>query len=318
MKSENSDSRTFTNARQSGADIASKRAASAGEIPFSQVEKRIPNRSSALEGSNGTRSSPESFSAGRVTLHRHPRQISAYLGTCPPLSTVGLATMTSTTLRLTQQYLTTMTSSPSRVPRMNLRCHQVSNSPVCPRAREGAVGGRWLSHAMSRARSVSGQYPLRHGVPGQQVLDLLALEDDVFQRCLSAQPASHSAAEVQQGQLCSSPARPRRCCALLSQQLLHLTYRWWSESEGPDIEEGDVSSLAAAAYIRIKLHSARYPDPAPFQLPDPQQPARSLTDLLTTLAAILGRRQPHNVPLLHTALAVHEVTEEYRILESSW
>ena len=38
---------------------------------------------------------------------------------------------------------------------------------------------------------------------GQQVPDLLALEDDVFQRCLSAQPALHTAAEVQQGQVCS-------------------------------------------------------------------------------------------------------------------
>ena len=47
--------------------------------------------------------------------------------------------------------------------------------------------------------------------------------------------------------------------------------------------------LAAVAYICIKLHSARYPDPAPYQLPDPRQPARSVTDLLTTLAAILGR-----------------------------
>ena len=56
----------------------------------------------------------------------------------------------------------------------------------------------------------------------------------------------------------------------------------------------------------LKLHSARYPDPAPFQLPDPR-----------TLAPILGRRQPHNVSPLHTAQAVHEVVaEEYRILES--
>ena len=55
------------------------------------------------------------------------------------------------------------------------------------------------------------------------------------------------------------------------------------------------------------------PDLAPFQLP----PARTLTDLLTTLAVIRGRRQPHNVPPLHTAQAVHEVvTEEHRILES--
>ena len=58
--------------------------------------------------------------------------------------------------------------------------------------------------------------------------------------------------------------------------------------------------MAAAAYISISLHS------------------RSLTDLVTTLAAILGRRQPHNVPPLHTAEAVHEVvTEEYSILEFS-
>ena len=67
----------------------------------------------------------------------------------------------------------------------------------------------------------------------------------------------------------------------------------------------------------IKLHSARYPDPAPFQLPDPRQPARSLTGFLTALAAVVGSRQPHNVPPLHTAQAVHEVvTGECRILES--
>ena len=38
-----------------------------------------------------------------------------------------------------------------------------------------------------------------NGVGGQHVLDLLMLEDDVFQRCLSAQPDPHSAPEVQQG-----------------------------------------------------------------------------------------------------------------------
>ena len=37
-------------------------------------------------------------------------------------------------------------------------------------------------------------------------------------------------------------------------------HRWWSETDGPDIEEEDVYSLAAAAHIGIKLHSARYPD----------------------------------------------------------
>ena len=41
------------------------------------------------------------------------------------------------------------------------------------------------------------------------------------------------------------------------------------------------------------------------------------SDLLTTLAAILCRRQPHNVPPLHVAQAVHELlAKEYRTLES--
>ena len=75
--------------------------------------------------------------------------------------------------------------------------------------------------------------------------------------------------------------------------------------------------FAAAVYIHIKLHSARYPDPAPFQLPDPRQPARSLSDLLPAIAALLAGRRPHNAPLLHSAWTVHEVVaEEYRILES--
>ena len=96
-----------------------------------------------------------------------------------------------------------------------------------------------------------------------------------------------------------------------------MTHRWWSESEGPDIEEEDVYSLAAAACVGFKLRSARYPDPAPSQLPDPRQLAPSLTNL-TALAAALGRRQPRNVPPLHTAQPVHVVVvEEHRIL-SFW
>ena len=83
----------------------------------------------------------------------------------------------------------------------------------------------------------------------------------------------------------------------------------------PTLTRGDVFALAAAAHIGIKLHSARYPDPAPLLQPGPRQPTRSLTDLLTALAASLGRRQSHNVPPLHTAQVVHEVvSEEYRTL----
>ena len=77
------------------------------------------------------------------------------------------------------------------------------------------------------------------------------------------------------------------------------------------------SAQVFCGYIGIKLHSARYPDTAPLQLPVFVQPARSLTDLLTALAATLGRRHPRNVPPLHTAQAVHEVVaEEYRILDT--
>ena len=92
------------------------------------------------------------------------------------------------------------------------------------------------------------------------MLDLLALEDDVIQRCLSAQPAPHSVAEVQQGQVCAHLLRDLASTApsaLFSQQLLDLTCRWWSEAEGPDIDVNDVYSLAAAAKICIKLHAGQ-------------------------------------------------------------
>ena len=69
-----------------------KRAASVGEIPSSHVETRDPNRSPAPEGSHGPRSSPESFSAGKVASRRHHRQSFEPLGTCPPLLTAGSAT----------------------------------------------------------------------------------------------------------------------------------------------------------------------------------------------------------------------------------
>ena len=155
------------------------------------------------------------------------------------------------------------------------------------------------------------------------MLDLLVLEDDVCQRCLSAQPDTIAllrsnwckCAHLLRDLAATADLPPH--CALFSEQPLDLTQRWWSETEGTDIEEGDVHPLAAAAQICNKLHSARHPDLAPFQLPDPRQRPRSLTGITTAPAATLGRRQPHNVPPLHTAQVVHEVvSEEYRILES--
>ena len=104
--------------------------------------------------------------------------------------------------------------------------------------------------------------------------------------------------------------------ALFFQQLLELTHRWWSEREDNDIDIGDVRHLAAAVYFHLELHSARCPDPGPYQVPDPRQPARPLADLLTAIAALLARRQSHNAPLLHSVRTIQEVlTEEYRILE---
>ena len=94
-----------------------------------------------------------------------------------------------------------------------------------------------------------------NGVAGQRVLDLLALEDGVFQRCLSAQPDPTALERSTRGK-CAYLLRDLDAtadlpphCPLFALQLLDLTHRWWSESEGPDIEEGDVYSLAAAAYI---------------------------------------------------------------------
>ena len=68
-------------------------------------------------------------------------------GDTSPLSTAGPATTTSTTLRLTQQYLTaTVTLSPQQTARVNLCSHQVSSWPVCPRASgDVVVSRRWLS-----------------------------------------------------------------------------------------------------------------------------------------------------------------------------
>ena len=145
------------------------------------------------------------------------------------------------------------------------------------------------------------------------MLDLLALKDDVFQRCLSTQPDPTALQRSNRGK-CAHLLRDLDAtadlpphCPLFALQLLDLTHRWWSEPEGSDIEEGDVYSMATTACVGIELHSATYPDPRSI-------PA---SRLLTALATALGRRQPRNVPPPHTAQAVHEVVvKEYCILDS--
>ena len=181
------------------------------------------------------------------------------------LSTAGLVTTTSTTLRLTQQYQTTVTLTPQRAARMNLCSSQVSNCPVCSLAiwvccRLTVVLPRNVQDPQGlRPVSLFDNLHLKdsfedNGVSGQQVLDLfLALEDDVFQRCLSAQPDPTALQRSNRGKgalllrdLDATVDLPPHC-SLLALQLLDLTHRRWSKSEGPDIEEENVYALAAAA-----------------------------------------------------------------------
>ena len=69
--------------------------------------------------------------------------------------------------------------------------------------------------------------------------------------------------------------------ALFSQQLLDLTHRWWTEREDRDIDINGVHP----SQPHSTLTSSCIPDPAPFQLPDHRQPALSLTDFITAIAA---------------------------------
>ena len=79
-------------------------------------------------------------------------------------------------------------------------------------------------------------------------------------------------------------------------------------SSSCDIHIFAILPLAAAVYIFVEMN------PAPAQVP--QQTARPLADLLTTVARFLTRRQPHNAPSFHTAWTIQQiVNEEYRILE---
>ena len=125
--------RAATSSRQSNASVRSrhriqpKRAAFAGEITPSQVES-MKSKSLSYDGEQ-----PWLAQMSRI-LQRGQRALLTELcttGNMSPLLTVGPATTTSTTLRLTQQYYTT-TSSPWRAPCMSLCRHQVSNCRVCP------------------------------------------------------------------------------------------------------------------------------------------------------------------------------------------
>ena len=85
-----------------------------------------------------------------------------------------------------------------------------------------------------------------HGVSGQVVDEMLALEWDTFRRCFLAQPAL-SVLQRFNRRKCAFLLRDLAATAdlpphsaLFSQQLLDLIHRWWTEREDPDIDINDV------------------------------------------------------------------------------
>ena len=184
---------------------------------------------------------------------------------------------------------------------------------------EGSVIGRGcLSHAMCRptASQVRPREQLR-GQQGWRVLDLLALENDVFQRCLSAQPDTTALQRSNRGKcadlLCDLDATPTcRPTARFS-----LCSCWNSPtSGGPRHWGGDVFTLAARLILALnctppgtqtQLHSS-------FQTLG-SRPAFSLTSsrLLPLLTAGDNLATCH----LCTRLRVREVVvEEFHILDT--
>ena len=159
----------------------------------------------------------------------------------PILATVDLATTTMPTPRLTKQYQTTTTLAPLPVVRLDRRSHQVSNRLV--RSRSEQVGCFWPT------MTFLGDCP--NQLPGSLVSPFHLLQ---FENILGYHGVSW---QVKDEMLALEWETYRRC---------------FPAQPAPSAY---VHSLAAAVYIYIKLHSARYPDPAPFQLQTlGSQPAR--------------------------------------------
>ena len=156
--------------------------------------------------------------------------------------------------------------------------------------------GDFVRQCVPRGSTSSGDIELDalfedHGVSWLAIDEMFALEWATYRRCFQAQPLL-SALQRYIRRKCAHLLRDLAATAdlppnsaLFSQQLLDLAHRWF-EREDNDIDIGDFHPLAAAVYIHIKLHSARYPDAVPYQFPDPQQLARPLADLLIAIAAL--------------------------------
>ena len=104
-----------------------------------------------------------------------------------------------------------------------------------------------------------------NGVSGQLVLDKLAFVSDVLHRCF---PAALAPTELQRfnkrssacvvGELVGTADLPQHS-VFLSLQILDLTRRQWSDSQGNGVDDNDIFSLAAAVCICIKLSTVRVP-----------------------------------------------------------
>ena len=241
------------------------------------------------------------------------------------LWTVDMATTTIQSPRLTQQYqMTAMTSPPSPVNRVYAAIKLLADR-LCP---HGAVcfrlavifPGDFVSQFVPRGSASPGDLELEnifedHEVSWLIIDEMFALELETYRRCFPCDCRTTTGASAPTS--CETSPLCRLTVHSSPSSFKDLTHRWWTEREDNDTDIVDVHALAAAVYIHFKFHSARYPDPVPYQFPDPQQSVRPLADLLTAMAALLARRPPHNAPLLHSAWTIQEVvTEECRILLS--
>ena len=188
--------------------------------------------------------------------------------------TVDPATTTMPTPRLTQRYQTTTTSPLSPAIRLSLCSHQVPATwfaPVWKRLFSAGDGSparprEPVTSLPSVARRSSPREHLRRPRAFLAGCRRNAGTGEGYLSALSLGAAdSFSIAEVHRRKcvfllrdLAAAADLPPHS-ALFSQQLMDLTHRWRTEREDPDIDINDVQPLAAAVYVHIKLHSARYP-----------------------------------------------------------
>ena len=225
----------------------------------------------------------------------------------------GPATTTMPTLRLTQQYQTMKTTSLlSPAFRSSLCSHEVSNRRVAADSGWFVSGWRWLFLETSQTSlslavlchpsALSSKTFLKiMGCPWQIIDGMLALEVETYRRCFPAQLALSAF----QGCNRRKSAFPLRDLAAAANLPPHRA----RQREQISTLTSTISTPRSRS-LHSHQHSGRYPGLAPFQLPDPLQPARSLTDLLTAIAALLARRQPHSAPLLYSAWTVQQVITE--------